>query len=178
MKVFTVGHSNRSLDQLIAMLKEHGVEVLADVRTVPGSRRLPHFSRPALAALLPPRGMTYVYLPELGGFRRPRPDSPNEGWQNRSFRGYADYMETAEWRQGMERLLALAADRNLAVMCAEAVPWRCHRSLIADALVSRGVAVTHILGPGQARPHELTPFASVKGDRITYPAADRLPLDG
>ena len=98
MAIFTVGHSTRSLDELVALLREHDVEVLADVRTAPGSRRLPHFSRPALAALLPTRGLAYVHLPELGGFRRPRPDSPNDGWQNRSFRGYADYMSTSEWR--------------------------------------------------------------------------------
>jgi uncharacterized protein (DUF488 family) len=176
--VFTVGHSTRTLEELVGMLNEHGVEVLADVRTAPGSRRLPHFSRPALAALLPRRGLDYVHLPELGGFRRPRPDSPNDGWRNRSFRGYADYMATAEWRQGLARLTALAAERTLAAMCAEALPWRCHRSLIADALLTRGVAVTHLIGPGEARPHQLTPFASVNGDRITYPAPDRLPLDG
>jgi len=176
--VLTVGHSTRSLDELVALLQEHGVEAVADVRTAPGSRRLPHFSRPALAALLPPRGLDYVHLPELGGFRRPRPDSPNDGWQNRSFRGYADYMWTAEWLEGLERLVALAADRKVAAMCAEALPWRCHRSLIADALVARGMTVTHLLGPGEARSHELTPFASVNGDRITYPAPDRLPLDG
>jgi uncharacterized protein (DUF488 family) len=176
--LFTVGHSNRSLEDLIALLRGHGVDVVADVRTAPGSRRLPHFSRPALAALLPPRGLDYVHLPELGGFRRPAPDSRNDGWQNRSFRGYADYMSTAAWRTGLERLIALAVDRNLAAMCAEAVPWRCHRSLIADALVARGLTVTHLLGPGQARSHALTPFASVDGDRITYPAPDRLPLDG
>ena len=178
MPVLTVGHSTRSLDELVALLQEHGVEAVADVRTAPGSRRLPHFSRPALAALLPPRGLDYVHLPELGGFRRPRPDSPNDGWQNRSFRGYADYMWTAEWLKGLERLVALAADRKVAAMCAEALPWRCHRSLIADALVARGMTVTHLLGPGEARSHELTPFASVNGDRITYPAPDRLPLDG
>jgi uncharacterized protein (DUF488 family) len=176
--VFTVGHSTRSLDELVGMLQERGVEVLADVRTAPGSRRLPHFSRPALAALLPPRGLEYVHLPELGGFRRPRPDSPNDGWRNRSFRGYADYMATPAWRAGLERLLALAAKRPLAAMCAEAVPWRCHRSLIADGLVVRGIEVTHVLGPGQTQSHRLTPFAVVEGDRITYPAPDRLPLNG
>jgi uncharacterized protein (DUF488 family) len=176
--VFTVGHSTRSLDELVALLHEHGVEAVADVRTSPGSRRLPHFSRPALAALLPPRGLDYVHLPELGGFRRPRPDSPNDGWQNRSFRGYADYMSTAEWRDGLERLVALAADRKVAAMCAEALPSRCHRTLIADALVARGTTVTHLIGPGEARSHELTRFTSVNGDRISYPAPDRLPLDG
>jgi uncharacterized protein (DUF488 family) len=166
------------LEELVGLLREHRIELIADVRTAPGSRRLPHFSRPALAALLPPRGLDYVHLPELGGFRRPRPDSGNDGWQNRSFRGYADYMATPEWEAGLERLLALAAERPTAVMCAEAVPWRCHRSLIADALLVRGLAVTHILGPGRSQPHRLTEFAAVNGLRITYPAPDRLPLDG
>jgi uncharacterized protein (DUF488 family) len=176
--VLTVGHSTRSLDELVALLHEHGVELLADVRTAPGSRRLPHFSRPALAALLPARGVAYAHLPELGGFRRARPDSPNDGWRNRSFRGYADYMSTPEWEAGLARLIALAAERRLAAMCAEAVPWRCHRSLIADGLVVRGIEVTHVLGPGQSQQHRLTPFAVVDGARITYPAPDRLPLDG
>ncbi|MBJ7598777.1 MAG: DNA repair protein [Candidatus Nephthysia bennettiae] len=178
MPVFTVGHSTRSLDELVALLREHGVEVLADVRTAPGSRRLPHFSRPALEALLPPRGLGYVHLPELGGFRRPRPDSPNDGWQNRSFRGYADYMSTPEWRAGLDRLLTLAAARRVAAMCAEAQPWRCHRSLIADALVACGLSVMHLLGPSEASAHRLTPFAVVTDSRISYPAPDRLPLDG
>jgi uncharacterized protein (DUF488 family) len=176
--IFTVGHSTRSLDELVALLRGHEVELLADVRTAPGSRRLPHFSRPALAALLPPRGVAYEHLPELGGFRRASGDSPNDGWQNRSFRGYADYMSTPEWEAGLERLIALAAERRLAAMCAEAVPWRCHRSLIADGLVVRGIEVTHLLGPGQAQLHRLTPFAVVDGHHITYPAPDRLPLNG
>jgi uncharacterized protein (DUF488 family) len=162
----------------VALLREHDVAVVVDVRTAPGSRRLPHFSRPALAALLPPRGLTYLHLPELGGFRRPRPDSPNDGWRDRSFRGYADYMGTPEWRAGLQRLISLAAHDTVAAMCAEAVPWRCHRSLIADGLLARGLLVTHLLGPGQAQPHQLTAFASVVGDRISYPAPDRLPLDG
>jgi uncharacterized protein (DUF488 family) len=176
--VFTVGHSKRTLDELVALLREHGVDVLADVRTAPGSRRLPHFSRPALEALLPPRGLAYVHLPELGGFRRPRADSPNDGWQNRSFRGYADYISTPEWGAGLERLLALAAGRRVAAMCAEEQPWRCHRSLIADALVVRGLRVTHLLASGEASTHRLTAFADVTDSRITYPAPDRLPLDG
>jgi uncharacterized protein (DUF488 family) len=178
LPIFTVGHSNRSLDALLGLLHEGEVELLADVRTRPGSQRLPHFSRPALEALLPGRGVGYVHLPELGGFRRPRPDSPNDGWQNRAFRGYADYMATPEWEAGLERLIGLAGERRTAVMCAEAVPWRCHRNLIADALVVRGLAVTHLLGPGQTQPHRLTPFAQIIDGRITYPAPDRLPLDG
>lgn len=176
--IFTVGHSTRSLDELIALLLEHEVELLADVRTAPGSRRMPHFSKAVMAEELPRRGVGYVHLPELGGLRPPRPDSPNTGWQNDSFRGYADYMATAEWRAGLERLIGLARDRTVAAMCAEAVPWRCHRSLIADGLLVRGIEVRHILGPGQARPHDLTSFAIVKEGGITYPGPDRLPLDG
>jgi uncharacterized protein (DUF488 family) len=175
---FTVGHSTRGLDELVELLKQHDVTVLADVRTSPASRRLPHFSRAALAALLPRRGVDYAHLPELGGFRRPRPGSPNDGWSNQSFRGYADYMATEQWRAGLERLIELAAERNVAAMCAEAVPWRCHRSLIADGLVARGLPVLHLIGPGQSQAHRLTPFAQVTADRISYPAPDRLPLDG
>jgi uncharacterized protein (DUF488 family) len=132
---------------------------------------MPHFSRAALAVDLPPLGIEYLHLPELGGLRRPRPDSPNGGWRNDSFRGFADHMGTDTFRVGLDRLADLAAaGRGVAVMCAEAVPWRCHRNLIADALVVRGVEVGHILGPGPARAHAVTPFAHVEGGRITYPA--------
>lgn len=178
MAILTVGHSTRTLEELVELLKEHEVAALADVRTAPGSRRLPHFSRAAFAERLPTLGIRYVHLPELGGFRRPRPDSPNDGWRNESFRGYADHMATVGWQQGLQRLLDLGRDENVAAMCAEAVPWRCHRSLIADGLLARGIPVLHVLGPGQARPHGLTPFARLDGDRITYPSADRLLLDG
>lgn len=170
MAFYTIGHSTRSLDELVSLLREHGVTLLADVRTAPGSRRMPHFSRSSLAAALPGLGVEYVHLPELGGLRRPRPDSPNTGWRNESFRGYADHMATAEFRLGLERLIALGRDRPVAIMCAEAVPWRCHRSLIADALLVRGIGVTHVIGSGRSQAHALTPFASVEGDRITYPA--------
>jgi uncharacterized protein (DUF488 family) len=178
LALFTVGHSTRGLDKLVELLREHEVTLLADVRTVPGSRRMPHFGGAALTAVLPRLGIDYVHLPELGGLRRPRPDSPNTGWRNESFRGYADHMATPEFQAGLDRLLALARDRGVAVMCAEAVPWRCHRSLIADALLARGVEARHIIGHGAARPHTLTPFARVEGARITYPAPvqDRLPF--
>jgi uncharacterized protein (DUF488 family) len=176
--VFTVGHSTRSLEELVDLLGGHGVTVVADVRTAPGSRRLPHFSRAALSESLPARGIRYLHLPELGGFRRPRPDSPNHGWRNLAFRGYADYMDTPEWRRALERLIELGREGDVAAMCAEAVPWRCHRGLLADALVTRGIPVLHLLGPGQSQHHRLTPFARVAGDRITYPAPDRLPFDG
>jgi len=171
MGFFTVGHSTRSLEELTALLIEHEVTLLADVRTIPGSRRMPHFSRAALASALPKRGVEYVHLPELGGLRRPRPDSPNTGWRNRSFRGYADYMMEPGFREGLERLIELGRDRRLGIMCAEAVPWRCHRSLIADALLVQGFEVCHILGPGSAQAHVLTPFARIERDRLTYSAA-------
>ncbi|HYW27188.1 MAG TPA: DUF488 domain-containing protein [Terriglobales bacterium] len=169
MALFTIGHSTRSFDELVDLLREHGVTLLADVRTAPGSRRMPQFTKAALASELPGRGIEYAHLPELGGLRRPRPDSPNAGWRNESFRGYADHMADHDFAAGIERLLEWGRDRNVAVMCAEAVPWRCHRSLIADALLVRGVDVTHIVGAGRTQPAMLTPFARVEGGRITYP---------
>lgn len=171
MAFFTVGHSTRCLEELTALLHEHEVTLLADVRTIPGSRRMPHFSRAALASALVRRGVEYVHLPELGGLRRPHPDSPNTGWRNASFRGYADYMAEPGFRDALERLIELGRDRRLAMMCAEALPWRCHRSLIADAMLVRGIEVFHILGPGSAQAHRLTPFARVEHDRLTYSAA-------
>ena len=136
---------------------------------------MPHFARAALQASLPAHGIEYVHMPELGGLRKPRPDSVNSGWRNDSFRGYADYMQTDDFRHALSHLEELASSRRVAIMCAEAVPWRCHRSLIADALVVDGVEVRHITGKGEPSPHRLTPFASVSGKRITYPA-DTLPL--
>jgi len=177
MAFFTVGHSTRSLEELTALLHEHEVTLLADVRTIPGSRRMPHFSRAALASALPRHGVDYVHLPELGGLRRPRPDSPNTGWRNASFRGYADYMAEPGFRDALERLIELGRDRRLAMMCAEALPWRCHRSLIADAMLVRGIEVFHILGPGSAQAHRLTPFARVEHDRLTYSAAASIDSD-
>ena len=171
MALFTIGHSTRGLDELVGLLREHGIAVLADVRTAPGSRRMPHFTKAALAADLPARGIEYVHLPELGGLRRPRPDSPNAGWRNDSFRGYADHMADLDFAAGLERLVEWSRDRHVAVMCAEAVPWRCHRSLIADALLVRGEAVMHVIGPGRTQAAVLTPFARVEGGRITYPGS-------
>jgi len=172
LPLFTIGHSTRTLDELVALLREHGVSLLVDVRTAPGSRRMPHFSKAALAASLPDLGVEYRHLPELGGLRRPRPDSPNAGWRNDAFRGFADHMDTPAFRSGLDRLIDLVRRPTgvVAVMCAEAVPWRCHRGLIADALIVRGVEVRHIVGSGPARVHAVTPFAHVEGDRITYPA--------
>ncbi len=156
------------------MLEHHHVDTVVDVRTVPASRRMPHFTKAALERSLAEHGIRYLHMPELGGLRKPKPDSINLGWRNVSFRGYADYMQTEEFRRGIDRLMALGADRRLVIMCAEAVPWRCHRSLIADALTVRGVEVRHITGMSEPALHVLTPFARVENDRITYPAPDTL----
>ena len=151
------------------------MKLLVDVRTAPGSRRMPHFARSALEVSLPERGIVYRHMPELGGLRKPRPDSVNTGWRNDSFRGYADYMQEDAFRQALTRLEGVALQSRTAIMCAEAVPWRCHRSLISDALFADGVEVEHITGRGRTSPHRLTSFALVSGNRITYPA-DTLPL--
>ena len=146
------------------------------MRTVPASRRMPHFTREALERSLPAHGIDYLHMPELGGLRKPRPDSINTGWCNDSFRGYADYMQSDGFWSAIRRLEALADGRRAAIMCAEAVPWRCHRSLIADALLMHGDDVRHIVGMGEPQPHRLTPFAQVEDERITYPAPDTLGL--
>jgi len=155
-------------------LKHHRVDLLVDVRTVPASRRMPHFAKTALERSLPAQGIEYMHMPELGGLRKPRPDSINLGWRNVSFRGYADYMQTDEFWRAIDRLTSLPT--RAAIMCAEAVPWRCHRSLVADALVARGVEVRHITGRSEPARHSLTPFARVEGGRISYPAPDTLAL--
>jgi uncharacterized protein (DUF488 family) len=175
VRIWTIGHSTRSLDDLIELLLENEVELLADVRTAPGSRRLPHFGRASLESELPRHGIAYIHLPALGGLRKPRPDSVNTGWRNASFRGYADYIQTAEFEAGLADLTRMAAERRMAVMCAEAVPWRCHRSLIADVLTARGVEVLHITGRGRSQPHVMTSFARVENECVVYP--DTLGLD-
>lgn len=178
MTMFTIGHSTRALAEFVLLLQANNVDLVADVRTAPGSRRMPHFARAALAGELPLRGIEYVHLPELGGLRKPSSDSINTGWRNASFRGYADYMQTGAFVAGLNHLLALAAGHDVAIMCAEAVPWRCHRSLIADALTARGVETWEIIGRGEPRLHLMTPFARVNGDRVYYPLADALRFDG
>jgi uncharacterized protein (DUF488 family) len=167
--IFTVGHSTLPIAEFIALLTGYGVEQIVDIRTVPKSRRNPQFAGDALAASLAAAGIAYLHLPALGGLRRPHPDSPNGGWRNEGFRGYADHMQTAAFREGVEELVRIARQRRTAIMCAEAVPWRCHRSLVADALAVRGVPVVEILSPTSARMHKLTPFAQVEGFSITYP---------
>jgi uncharacterized protein (DUF488 family) len=167
--VLTVGHSTRTLDTFIQLLQAHVVKRVLDVRTVPRSRRNPQFNRETLPDSLSQVKIRYTHLAELGGLRHPRPDSPNTGWRNSSFRGFADYMQTPEFAAGLATLMKFASRAQVAVMCAEAVPWRCHRSLIADALWVRGVRVEHITSRTGHQEHRLTPFARAEGTRITYP---------
>ena len=167
--VFTVGHSTRPIEEFIGLLTGHRVTLLMDVRTVPGSRHNPQYNREALPGALAPHAIGYRHVPGLGGFRKPGPESPNAGWRNRSFRGYADYMQTPEFAGDLEALIEAAGRERIAVMCSEAVPWRCHRSLIADALLVRGVQVEELVGPTRTQAHRLTPFARVDGTVITYP---------
>jgi uncharacterized protein (DUF488 family) len=170
LEVKTIGHSNRSLSELIAILQAQRVTLLADVRKMPHSRFNPHFNKEDLPGPLGEAGIGYVHMPELGGLRKPRRDSINTGWENPSFRGYADYMQTPAFEAGLARLVSLAAERSTAVMCAEAVPWQCHRSLIADALTARDVRVLHILSAIRAEPHQMRAFARVENGRVTYPS--------
>lgn len=168
-RVYTVGHSTHTLAELVALLRAFEVGVLVDIRSIPRSRRNPQFNREALGPALRARRIHYVHLPELGGLRRPRKDSPNTAWRNASFQGYADYMLTDDFAAGLAKLSELMAGGTVALMCAEAVPWRCHRSLVADALTARGVEVEHIASTTRATPHRMTPFARVEGTRVTYP---------
>ena len=169
--LYTVGHSTRSFDEFVGVLKQHAVRAVADVRRFPRSRKYPHFNDDALGEALPDAGVRYVPVPALGGRRRASADSINTGWRNEGFRGYADYMQTPQFEEGLARLAELAEGTPTAVMCAEAVPWRCHRSLISDAMLVRGWEVLDIVGEASPAPHRLTPFARVEGVRITYPAA-------
>ena len=167
-RIYTIGHSTRTLAELVGLLRDHGVTRLADIRRFPGSRRHPHFSRESLEPTLPRRtGIAYEHFEDLGGRRRPVKNSPNGAWESDSFRGYADHMDTPVFRAAIERLLA--GDAPTAVMCAESVPWRCHRNLLSDDLVRRGIEVIHILGPGSARPHALHEMARIDGNRVIYP---------
>jgi uncharacterized protein (DUF488 family) len=172
--LYTVGHSNRTWEDFVALLRAHGVQQIADVRRFPGSRRLPQFNDAHLARHLPEAGIAYLPFPDLGGRRRPSDDSPNTGWRNDGFRGYADYMQTSTFADALSALAAQAAQTPTAVMCAEAVPWRCHRSLIADGMLVRGWQVLDIMSPTSAKPHKLTPFARVDGVRLTYPPEEPL----
>lgn len=169
--VFTVGHSTRSLEDFIGLLFSHGVATVADIRKLPGSRRHPHFDQAPLSRALRQAGIGYAHLSLLAGLRRAGEPSPaSAGWRNASFRAYAEHMQTSEFERGLEQLYALTGSGPLALMCAEAVRWRCHRTLVADALVARGATVLHIESERRARPHVLTPFARVRAGHVTYPA--------
>ena len=175
VSLWTLGHSTRPIDEFIVLLRAHQISLLVDVRTVPRSRYNPQFNRGTLAQSLRDAGLQYRHLPELGGLRKPKKDSINDGWRNTSFRGYADYMQTEEFHSAIEALMAAGSQEKTTVMCAEAVPWRCHRSLIADALVSRGWDVRHIMSPEKATPHVLTSFAHFEKGTLTYPKPTDLP---
>jgi uncharacterized protein (DUF488 family) len=166
--LYSIGHSTRSEDEFVGLLRTYGIGALADVRTIPKSRRHPHFGSDRLGDRLSRERIEYRHMPALGGLRRPRPDSPNIAWTNEAFRGYADYMETEAFESGLVALLDWAAARVVAFMCAEAVWWRCHRRLLADALVARGAQVRHILTPSDAPPHQLPPFARIVEGRVAY----------
>ena len=173
----TVGHSTRSLEGFVQLLEAHGVRRVVDVRTVPRSRHNPQFNKASLPKALKKAGLRYLHMPELGGLRHAKPDSLNTGWRNASFRGYADYMQTAEFAKAIDELIELAQQERIAIMCAEAVPWRCHRSLIGDALSVRGIRTEDIMTPTRSQLHTLTSFAKVKGTVVTYPPEDpQLPL--
>lgn len=167
--VFTIGHSSRSIANFIALLHAYTIERLADIRSIPRSRHNPQFNADALAVSLPAAGIDYVPMPELGGLRHPHKDSVNTGWRNESFRGYADYMQTPAFDAALDALIRMSHEQRVAIMCAEAVPWRCHRSLVADALGVHGVSVVEILSESSYRMHTLTPFAEVDGTRLVYP---------
>jgi uncharacterized protein (DUF488 family) len=173
LNIYTIGHSNHRLVDFIEMLAAHAIDLIADVRTVPRSRHNPQFNIDALPTSLSAQGVDYCHLGDLGGLRRARKDSQNDGWKNASFRGFADYMQTDGFQRGLAKLIELAGERRTAVMCAESLPWRCHRSLIADALAVRGIAVLHILSRTSVKEHKLTSFAAVSGTTVTYPREPR-----
>jgi uncharacterized protein (DUF488 family) len=169
MTIYTIGHSNHPLEKFIAMLTAHGIGLIADVRTIPKSRHNPQYNSDALAASLREHSIEYRHLPALGGLRHPKKDSINTAWENDSFRGFADYVQTEGFEAGLSELLAIGREQRTAVMCAEALPWRCHRSLIADALLVHGITVMHIMNKTSVKGHTLTPWAKVQGMAITYP---------
>jgi len=170
MTIYTIGHSTRTFAEFHALLGEHGIQRLVDIRRFPTSQRVPWATASRLDRELPARTIEYEHLVDLGGYRKPGSDSENAGWKSPGFRGYADHMATREFNEALGRLLGHAAVRRTALMCAEAVPWKCHRSLLSDALLANGVSVIHILGPHATQPHRMTEFAKVHGGRVTYPA--------
>ena len=168
-EVFTIGHSTRPIEEFVELLNAHGVKRVIDVRTIPRSRHNPQFNRESLKASLQASKIGYTNIKKLGGLRHPKLDSMNLGWRNAGFRGFADYMQTPEFEAALERAIKLAKTKPSVLMCAEAVPWRCHRSLIADALAVRKIPVKHIVSASRAQAHKITPFALVRASRITYP---------
>jgi uncharacterized protein (DUF488 family) len=166
--IFTLGHSTRAFEEFLELLRAHGIRRVIDIRTIPRSRRNPQYSIETLGPSLKAAGIDYVHLKDLGGLRRPNPDSKNMGWRNASFRGYADYMGTPEFEAALSRAIELSRNKPTVLMCAEAVPWRCHRSLVADALTARDIPVKHIMSETLAKPHEMTPFAQARGGKVTY----------
>lgn len=167
--IHTIGHSTHPIDEFIGMLKAHGVKQLIDIRTIPRSRHNPQFEQAALEKSLPDADISYIYMKDLGGLRSKTKDSQNMGWRNASFRNYADYMQTSEFSAAVDELIKLAEKAPTAIMCAEAVPWRCHRSLVGDALLVRGIKVLDIMSLTSVKPHEMTSFAVVDGRQILYP---------
>ncbi|HEX8616736.1 MAG TPA: DUF488 domain-containing protein [Thermoanaerobaculia bacterium] len=172
-RIYTIGHSTRTLEEFVALLRERGVTRLADIRRYPGSRRYPHFSGESLERTLPSQGIAYVHFDALGGRRKPAASSPNGAWQNEQFRGYADHMASDEFQRAVDALVFAESngedERATAYMCAEAVPWRCHRNLLSDELVRRGLEVLHIVSPGKAQPHTFSKMAKIEGGRVIYP---------
>jgi uncharacterized protein (DUF488 family) len=169
--VWTIGHSTRSFGEFADLLAEHQIELLADVRRFPVSRRVPWTMKEAVARALEGRGIAYEHFDALGGYRRPRPNDGNQGWRSNTFRGYADHMASPEFIGALKHLVLRAADVRTAIMCAEALPWKCHRTLLSDSLLARGIRVVHVLGPGKTQEHSLTSFARVRGDQVTYPGS-------
>lgn len=170
--LWTIGHSTRPIEEFITLLKAHRIQQLVDVRSIPRSRHNPQYNDDALPKSLQHENLSYKHLPELGGLRKAKKDSFNTGWRNASFRGYADYMQTEQFSEALKVLMAYGTSMKTAIMCAEAVPWRCHRSLIADALVTRGWEVRHIMSETKADQHRLTSFAAVENEELRYPGPD------
>ena len=175
--IWTVGHSNKAFVEFLEILRAHGVERVVDVRRFPASRKWPHFNDASLETSLPEAGIDYAGAPDLGGRRKARPDSPHTAWRVEAFRGYADFMDTPDFAAGLDRVMALGKQLRSTLMCAEALPWRCHRSLIADALLARGWDVLEILSEKEARPRRLPSFARLEGTRVIYDGG-QLPLQG
>ncbi len=168
--LYTIGHSNRPFEDFLALLQANDIRLLVDIRTLPGSKKYPHFDKENFEAVLPTHQIAYCHMPQLGGRRAAKKDSINTGWRHKAFRGYADYMQTEAFVEGADQLADLAQKQATAIMCSEAVPWRCHRSMVADAMLVRGFAVLDIISKTSVRPHKLTPWAVVDGTEITYPA--------